>query len=66
VLERVHLDLPCFACMLGGEYGQRLFMLAADWRTTDSFADNIARLTQGPRTGQLLTASAPTPGVGWP
>jgi sugar lactone lactonase YvrE len=66
VLERVRLDLPCFACMLGGEDGQTLFMLAADWRMTDSFADNIARLTQGPPTGQLLTAPAPTPGVGWP
>jgi sugar lactone lactonase YvrE len=66
VLERVQLDLPCFACMLGGEDGRTLFMLAADWRMTDSFADNIARLTQGPRTGRVLTASAPTPGVGWP
>ena len=66
VLERVQLDLPCFACMLGGEGRQTLFMLVADWRMTDGFADNIARLTQGPRTGQLLTAHAPTPGVGWP
>jgi sugar lactone lactonase YvrE len=66
VLERVQLDSPCFACMLGGEDGETLFMLTADWRMADSFADNIARLTQGPRTGQLLTASAPTPGVGWP
>jgi sugar lactone lactonase YvrE len=66
VLERVRLDLPCFACMLGGEDRQTLFMLVADWRMTDSFADNIARLTQGPRTGQVLTAPAPTPGVGWP
>jgi sugar lactone lactonase YvrE len=66
VLERVQLDLPCFACMVGGEDGQTLFMLAADWRTTDSFTDNITRLTKGPRTGQLLTAPAPTPCVGWP
>jgi sugar lactone lactonase YvrE len=66
VLERVKLDLPCFACMLGGEDRQTLFMLVADWRMSDGFADNIARLTQGPRTGQLLTAPAPTPGVGWP
>ena len=29
-------------------------------------ADNIARLTEGPRTGQLLTAPAPAAGVGWP
>ena len=66
VLERVHLDLPCFACMLGGEDGQTLFMLAADWRMNDGFDENIARLTRGPRTGQLLTAPAPTAGVGWP
>jgi sugar lactone lactonase YvrE len=66
VRERVHVGMPCFACMLGGEDRQTLFMLAADWRMTDSFDDNIARLTQGPRTGQLLTAPAPTPGVGWP
>jgi sugar lactone lactonase YvrE len=66
VLERVQLDLPCFACMLGGEDGKTLFMLAADWRISDSPADNIARLTGGPRTGRLLTAPAPAPGVGWP
>jgi sugar lactone lactonase YvrE len=66
VRERVRLDYPCFACMLGGEDRQTLFMLTADWRMTDSFEDNIARLTGGPRTGQLLTAPAPSPGVGWP
>ena len=66
VLERVRLDSPCFACMLGGEDGRTLFMLAADWRMGDSPADNIARLTNGPRTGRLLTASAPARGAGWP
>jgi sugar lactone lactonase YvrE len=66
VLERVQLDMPCFACMLGGEDRGTLFMLAADWRTSDSPADNMARLTEGPPTGQLLTARAPAPGVGWP
>jgi sugar lactone lactonase YvrE len=66
VLERVRLDMPCFACMLGGEDRRTLFMLTADWRMNESFDDNIARLTQGPRTGQILTAPAPTPGVGWP
>jgi len=66
VLERVRLDMPCFACMLGGEDRRTLFMLVADWRTTDGFADNIARLTEGPRTGQVLTAGAPVPGAGWP
>jgi sugar lactone lactonase YvrE len=66
VLERVRLDMPCFACMLGGEDRRTLFMLTADWRMNESFDDNIARLTKGPRTGRLLTAPAPAPGVGWP
>ena len=66
VLERVQLDMPCFACMLGGKDRTTLFMLAADWRMSESPADNMARLTTGPRTGQLLTAPAPAPGVGWP
>jgi sugar lactone lactonase YvrE len=66
VLERVRLDAPCFACMLGGEDRRTLFMLTADWRMNDGFDDNIARLTEGPRTGRLLTAPAPAAGVGWP
>jgi sugar lactone lactonase YvrE len=66
VLERVQLDMACFASMLGGEDGKTLFMLAADWRMSEGFADNITRLTEGPRTGQLLTARAPAAGVGWP
>ncbi len=66
VLERVRLDRPCFACMLGGEDRETLFMLAADWRMSDSFTDNIARLTEGSPTGRLLTAPAPAPGAGWP
>ena len=66
VLEQVRVGMPCFACMLGGEDRETLFMLTADWRTSDGFADNIARLTEGPRTGRLLTAPAPAPGAGWP
>ena len=66
VLDRVQVDMPCFACMLGGEDRRTLFMLVADWRMSDGFEDNITRLTEGPPTGQLLTAPAPAPGVGWP
>jgi sugar lactone lactonase YvrE len=66
VVERVRLDMPCFACMLGGEDGRTLFMLCADWRMSEGFEDNIARLTTGPRTGQVLTAPAPAPRAGWP
>ena len=65
VLDRVAVDQPCFACMLGGEDRTTLFLLAADWRMAESFEDNIARLTSQ-RTGQLLTAPAPAPGAGWP
>jgi sugar lactone lactonase YvrE len=66
VLDSVRLEMPCFSSMLGGPDRRTLFMLVADWRMSDGFADNIARLTQGPRTGQLLTAAAPASGVGWP
>jgi sugar lactone lactonase YvrE len=66
VLERVRLGMPCFACMLGGDDGKTLFMLAADWRIADSPEDNMTRLTTGPRTGQMLTAQAPAAHAGWP
>ena len=66
VLQRVETDLPCFACMLGGDDGKTLFMLLADWRLGDGFEDNIRRLTTGPRTGKILTAAAPAPRAGWP
>ena len=52
--------------MLGGEDRRTLFMLTADWRMNEGFEANIARLTTGPRTGRVLTAPAPAPGVGWP
>lgn len=63
VLQRIELDRAGFACTLGGEDRKTLFMLAADWRAQDSFSDNLHRLTTGPRTGQVLTAPAPAPGV---
>jgi sugar lactone lactonase YvrE len=55
-----------FACMLGGDDGTTLFMLTADWRTSEGFPENIARLTAEPRTGRVLIARAPAPGAGWP
>jgi sugar lactone lactonase YvrE len=66
VLEQVQLDMSCFACMLGGNDGRTLFMLVADWRMSEGFPENIARLTEGPPTGQVLTARAPAPRAGWP
>jgi sugar lactone lactonase YvrE len=61
VLERIQLDRFCFASMLGGPGRRTLFMLAADWRGPENVEDVVAA-----RTGQVLVADAPAPGVGWP
>ena len=60
-LERIELDRAGFACMLGGPDRRTLFMLAADWRGIENVDGAIAD-----RTGQVLVADAPAPGVGWP
>ena len=59
VLQAIGLDRGCFACMLGGPDRKTLFMMAAEWRGID-------KMTDGARTGQVLTAEAPAPGAGWP
>jgi sugar lactone lactonase YvrE len=59
ILEKIELDRFCFACALGGDDGRTLFVLAAEWRGPDKMFD-------GPPSGQVLTAQAPAPGVGWP
>ena len=61
VLDRIQLDRPCFATMLGGPNRRTLFMLVADWRGPENIDEVVAA-----RTGQVLVASAPAPGVGWP
>jgi sugar lactone lactonase YvrE len=61
VLQSFELDRSCFACMLGGEDGKTLFMLAAEWRGTENF-DALLQA----RTGRVLSASAPAPHAGWP
>jgi sugar lactone lactonase YvrE len=59
VLETINLDRGCFACMLGGPERKTLFMLAAEWR-------GFEMMMGDERTGQVLTADAPTRGAGWP
>lgn len=59
VVQRIDLDRGCFACMLGGNDGRTLFMMAQEWRGT-------AGMAAGPRTGRVLTARAPAPHAGWP
>jgi sugar lactone lactonase YvrE len=66
ILDRVELDLMPFACMLGGPDGRTLFIMAADWHMGEDPADNMARLTTGPRTGRVLTVQAPAPHAGRP
>jgi sugar lactone lactonase YvrE len=68
VLQRVELqeNRAPFAVMLGGPDRRTLFILTAEWRKTDSAADNLRRLTEGPREGQILTMPVEVPGAGRP
>jgi sugar lactone lactonase YvrE len=59
VLQVIDLDRGCFACILGGIDRKTLFMLAAEWH-------GVSKMSDGPRTGQVLTVAAPAPGAGWP
>ena len=59
VLQTIELDRGCFACALGGLDRRTLFMMATEW-------NGPAAMFAEPRTGQVLTAEAPAPGVGWP
>ena len=61
VLQEIVTALFCFACMLGGEEGKTLFIVAAQWRGVE----NMAAMFES-HTGQVLTADAPAPRVGWP
>lgn len=66
ILDRIEVDQPPFACMLGGPEGDTLFIMTADWRMADSPTDNLERLANGPRTGRILTVQAPAPHAGRP
>ncbi|HEU5239260.1 MAG TPA: SMP-30/gluconolactonase/LRE family protein [Pyrinomonadaceae bacterium] len=59
ILQTVGLDRGCFACMLGGENGKTLFIMAAEWHGMD-------KMIGAPRTGQVLTIEAPAPHAGRP
>jgi sugar lactone lactonase YvrE len=59
VLDTVEVDLGCFACMLGGPDGRTLFIVAAEWTGPDG-------MTDGKRTGVVLTTRAPAAHTGWP
>src|SRR5258708_30425072 len=59
VLQTIKLDRGCFACMLGGADSKTLFMVATEWKSAEN-------MTDGSRTGQILTVRAPAPHAGWP
>lgn len=59
VLATVDVDRGAFACMLGGDDGTTLFVLAARWR-------GMEHLFDGDRTGQVLVESVDVPHAGRP
>jgi sugar lactone lactonase YvrE len=61
VLDRIELDRPPYACMLGGEDGKTLFMVAQRWLGPDKMDELIAA-----QTGQIITARVAVPRAGWP
>jgi hypothetical protein len=40
--------------------------MTAEWRPADSVTDNLGRLTNGPRTGEVLALPVAVPGTGRP
>jgi sugar lactone lactonase YvrE len=59
VLQTIDVDRGCFACMLGGSEGRTLFIVAREWHGAD-------KIGAGKRSGQILTAIAPTMHAGRP
>ena len=68
VLQTIELDLGCFACMLGGEEGRTLFIVAQEWVGFIVAQEwgGTEGTSEEERTGRVLIAPAPAPGVGWP
>jgi sugar lactone lactonase YvrE len=68
VLQRVELaeNRAPFALMLGGPARRTLFIMTAEWRAADGHVANLDRLTNGPRTGEILTLQVSVPGAGRP
>jgi sugar lactone lactonase YvrE len=61
ILDRIELDRPCYACMLGGTDGRTLFMVVAKWFGPDRMDELVEA-----KTGQVLTARVSVPHAGWP
>lgn len=64
ILERVDLpweDRAPFALAVADFGRPTLCLLTAEWRMNDSITDNLDRLTNGPRTGQVYTVPVAVP-----
>ncbi len=59
VVQTVDVDRGCFACMLGGDDGLTLFILAAQWR-------GFEHIFEVPGTGVVIAVDAPAPAAGRP
>jgi sugar lactone lactonase YvrE len=59
VLQTIEVDRGCFACMLGGDQGDTLFITAQEWNGPED-------VFKEPRTGQVLAIEAPAPRAGRP
>jgi sugar lactone lactonase YvrE len=68
ILQRVELEenRAPFALMLGGPDRRTLFICTAEWHLADGHVANLDRLTNGPRTGEILALPVEVPGTGWP
>ncbi len=60
-LNRLEHDRSILGCALGGFDRQTLFLVATEWRGANQLDEVLAA-----RTGQVLTAPAPSPAAGWP
>ncbi|MCB0083142.1 MAG: SMP-30/gluconolactonase/LRE family protein, partial [Caldilineaceae bacterium] len=59
VLQTINMDRGCFACMLGGDKGQTLFILANRWGGPESMGNDGG-------SGQVLMVEVNVPHAGWP
>ena len=68
ILQRVELEenRAPFALMLGGPDRRTLFICTAEWHLADGHVANLDRLTNGPRTGEILALPVEVPGTGRP
>lgn len=59
VLETIDVGLGCFACMLGGEDGTTLLIVAAEWGGEEGTVG-------GQSTGAVFSVDVRVPRAGWP